>query len=187
MTVEKIIQRIKDDATKESKKIIKEVEQQAKELIKREKQDAEQEAQKILANGKAESDNTKKILISKANQNVKQNILTAKEKLIDECFQKAQQQLAKLNEKDYKDMITTLIKQGKDKLGSNCIIIPSRPIDKQIAQQHKLNVKGSVTASGGILIKNHDETITIDNTFEGILKRKKDELRIHIGKLLFST
>lgn len=187
MTVEKIIQRIKDDATKESKKIIKEAEQQAKQLITRNKQDAEQEAQKIIADGKLESENTKKIMISKANQNIKQNILKAKEELIDECFNKAQQQLTKLSERDYKNMVTTLIQQGKDKLGTNCIITPSQPLDKQIAQQNKLTIKGSVSASGGILIKSQDETITLDNTFEGILKRRKDELRIQIGKLLFST
>ena len=49
-----------------------------------------------------------------------------------------------------------------------------------------LKVTGAVEASGGVILKSSDGGITLDNTFEGILKRKKNEIRIKVGKLLFS-
>jgi len=46
-------------------------------------------------------------------------------------------------------------------------------------------VKGSIDASGGFRLISEKGTITIDNTFEGILTRKKQEIRVHVGNILF--
>jgi vacuolar-type H+-ATPase subunit E/Vma4 len=48
-------------------------------------------------------------------------------------------------------------------------------------------VKGTVASRGGIILHSADGAITIDNTFERLLSRKKNEIRIHVGKLLFPT
>ena len=49
-----------------------------------------------------------------------------------------------------------------------------------------LKITGNVDASGGIILTSGDGQITLDNTFDGILERKKDRIRIKVGKLLFS-
>ena len=40
--------------------------------------------------------------------------------------------------------------------------------------------------SGGVIIISDDGKIKLDNTFEGILKRRKEQIRLKVGKLLFS-
>jgi vacuolar-type H+-ATPase subunit E/Vma4 len=62
----------------------------------------------------------------------------------------------------------------------------SKDEDKEIAKNLGLKVTGNVDASGGIILKSGDGQITLDNTFDGILERKKDRIRIKVGKLLFS-
>jgi len=62
----------------------------------------------------------------------------------------------------------------------------SKDEDKEIAKNLGLKVTGNVDASGGIILTSGDGQITLDNTFDGILERKKNRIRIKVGKLLFS-
>jgi len=89
MSAEKIIQEIKKDSDRQIKEIFKEAENKAKQIIQENKKDAELQAEKILEKGKIQSENIKKILISKANQDAKKEIMGAQEKIIQECFIKA--------------------------------------------------------------------------------------------------
>jgi len=66
------------------------------------------------------------------------------------------------------------------------LAIVSKDEDKEIAKNLGLKVTGNVDASGGIILTSGDGQITLDNTFDGILERKKDRIRIKVGKLLFS-
>jgi len=186
MSAEKIINQIKSDASKEVKEIIKEAENQAKTIINDAKKEAELEAEKILSNAKKQSDNHKKILVSQAGQDSKKEIMAAREKIIDECFVKAHHNLSTLKETEYKNMVRKLITDGIKKLGGKCDVIVSRDIDKKIAKDLHLEVIGTVETSGGIMLKSSDGRVTLDYTFDGILKREKDQIRIKVGKLLFS-
>lgn len=185
MSTEKIIERIKTDSAKQVKHILDEAEKQSLALVKSAKAEAEKEAEVILKDGQLESENAKKILVSKAMQDIRRDMMNAKEEIIEQCFSKAIQNLASLPDDQYKKLITTLIQDGKKRLGDHCTVSISRPIDKIIADQEKLTVRGTVHATGGIILQSSDGTITIDNTFERLMSRKKDEIRIHVGKLLF--
>ncbi|HID25744.1 MAG TPA: V-type ATP synthase subunit E, partial [Thermoplasmata archaeon] len=46
--------------------------------------------------------------------------------------------------------------------------------------------KQMVKAVGGVIMKSRDGRVTVDNTFEGVLKRKENEIRTEIGTLLFT-
>lgn len=186
MTAEKIIERIKRDSEKEIKQILKEAEKQVSSIFNEAKKEANQESEKILSNGKKQCENIKKIIISKANQDAKREIMKAQEKLIDECFTKAHHKLSTLDRAKYKKIATKLMEEGCRKLGGRCNILGSRDIDKEIARNKGLKVIGIVETAGGIIIKSNDGRITLDLTFDGILKRKKDEIRRKVGTLLFS-
>lgn len=186
MTAEKIISRIKSDSEKEIKQILKEAEKQAEIIIKDAKEAAKKEADKISAEGKKQSDNIQKILTSKANQDIKRDIMNAREKLIEECFTKAHHKLSILEEAEYKKIVTRLIEDGYKKLDGKCEIIVSRDIDRKIAEDMGLKIAGKIETAGGVILKSIDGRITLDHTFDGIIKRKKDEIRRKIGKLLFS-
>jgi V/A-type H+-transporting ATPase subunit E len=186
MSAEKILKEIKKDSEKQIKEILKEAEIKGKQIIQQTKDDAELQAEKILEKGKIQSENIKKILISKANQDTKKEIMSAQEKIIEECFNKAQYKLSTLGEKEYSELVNFLIKNGKNKFGNKCTIIASRYIDKKIAEKNNLKVTGNIESTGGIILKSIDGKITLDYTFDGILKREKDKIRIKVGKLLFS-
>ncbi|EMR75141.1 archaeal/vacuolar-type H+-ATPase subunit E [Thermoplasmatales archaeon SCGC AB-540-F20] len=186
MTAEKILEQIKKDSEKEINQILKEAEKQTASIIDIARKEAEVESEKILSRGKNQSENIKKILVSKASQDAKREIMKAREKIIEECFAKAQRRLSTFKEAEYKKIVTKLMEDGRKKLDGQCTIVVSRDIDRNIAKSMGLKVTGTVEASGGVILKSGDGGITLNNTFEGILKRKKDEIRIKVGKLLFS-
>ncbi len=186
MTAEKIIERIKKDSEKEIKQILREAEQKETIIIEEAKKEAKQEAEKILADGTQQAENISKIIISKASQDVKREIMNAREKIIDECFVKAHHELSTLTGDRYKNLVKKLIENGCKKLNGQCNISISRDIDREIATSMGLQVIGTIETTGGIIIKSKDGRITLDYTFDGILQRKKDEIRRKVGKLLFS-
>ncbi len=186
MSAEKIINQIKKDSEKEVKQILDEAKKQALIIIDNVKKDAKIEAEKIIGGGKTQSENVKKILISQANQDAKRDAMNAKEDIIEDCFTKAHHELSILKGTNYETLSGKLIEGGRNKLGGNCSVLFSRAADKKIAETLGISIHGRIEASGGVILKSEDGRITLDHTFDGILKREKDKMRIKVGKLLFS-
>jgi vacuolar-type H+-ATPase subunit E/Vma4 len=187
MSTEKIIERIQNDAQKQIQQIIDDAEKQSRMIVEEAKAEAEKEAKSILRSEQLESENTKKIMVSKATQDVRKDMMNAKEEIIEHCFTQAMQSLASFPDDQYQKLILRLLQTGKKRLGANATMTVSRAIDREIAKQEGIPIQGTVKSIGGIIFQSHDGKITIDNTFERILSRKKDELRIHVGKLLFPS
>jgi len=186
MTAEKIIEQIKKDSENEIKQIIKYAEEQAKIIIRESKKEAKKEAEKIISEGKQQSENIKKIIISKANQDTKREIMNSREQAIEQCFTKAHHELSITKGNDYEKIIRKLIKDGTKKLGGKCSVYVSRTADKKIAEDFGLSINRRIETSGGIILKSNDGKVTLDYTFDGILKREKDNIRRKVGKILLS-
>ncbi|MBS3778303.1 MAG: hypothetical protein KGY50_03300, partial [Candidatus Thermoplasmatota archaeon] len=136
--------------------------------------------------GKQQAENRKKILISHAHQNAKRKEMNAREYIIETCFDKAIEQLSNLDEASYKKLVKPLIEHGRKQIPGSCTLKISKKVDEEIAKELNIPVSGETSASGGIILLSEKGTITIDNTFEGILKREKQRIRVEVGKLLFS-
>jgi vacuolar-type H+-ATPase subunit E/Vma4 len=186
MSAEKIINQIKKDSEKEVKKIISNANKQADIIIKNLIDKAKQESNLILKNGMNHSDSIKKILISKANQDIKRKITKERENIIEQCFEKAKEKLTNLNDKEYEKLVKKLINQGCRKLDGECTVKISKNIDKKISNKLGIKVSGKTDSIGGIICISKNGKKILDNTFNGILKREKDKIRIKVGKILFS-
>lgn len=186
MSAEKIIERIKADAKKQEEQIIKLAEKQASETIELAKKDAEKEASIIVSNGKKQSENLGKILLSKANQDSKRATMNAKENVIEECFKKAIEKLSSLDKERYASTVSKYMQKGQKRLGKQCTVLISKEEDKSIAKKFGIPVSGKIEATGGTMLQSADGQVTLDYTFEGILAREKNKIRIKVGKLLFS-
>jgi V/A-type H+-transporting ATPase subunit E len=186
MSAEKIIKQINKDAQKEVKQIINEAEKQYSQIINDSKKEALNKSELMISNGIKHSEVIKKILISKANQEAKREITKTKEIIIEECFKKADNKISEINDEKYKTIVTKLMKEGRKKLGGKCKILISKNIDRKIAEKLDIEVTGKIKSTGGIVLKSIDGKIILDNTFNGILKREKDKIRIKVGRLLFT-
>ena len=185
MPAEKIIQQINKDTESEVKKIVKDAEQQAKFIIENARKEAKIEAENITLEGEKQRENIKKILISKAKHEIKHEMMNEKEKIIEKCFIQLYSELSEIKEDDYKQFLTKLMEDSISKIGRDCKILVSRELDKVIAKNLGLEVSGNVDAIGGFVVVSNDKRIKINNTFEGIINRKKDKIRAKVGNILF--
>jgi V/A-type H+-transporting ATPase subunit E len=185
MSSSNLIKRIEEESNREIKKIQQQAKKEADKILKEEKKRAQLRTDYILERGNNQSENQKKILISKTHQEVNRKLMNAKEAIIDDCFKQAHKKLADLNANQYKKIAATLLKQGTERIQNPGSVIISRSEDKDIAKKHGLKVTDTGNTIGGMIIQSKDGKLTIDNTFEGILQRKKHEIRTEVGKILF--
>jgi len=186
MSAENLIKRIRDDAQQQIKQIKKDADQQVQSRLDQAKLKAKQDAEHLIEQAKKDVENTKRILVSQAEQQAKRATMNTREELIEHSFEQAQQKLQQLKGKQYESFLKTLIEQAKKQLGTTMQVWVTREQDKKLVKDLGGTVKGIIEGSGGLLLQSKDGYITLDNTFEGILRRKKQEIRIHVGKLLFS-
>jgi len=139
----------------------------------------------MLEDGKKQGETLENIMIAKANQDIKREIMNASERIIDECFTKAHHKLSTLKETEYTLMVTKLVEDGCKKIGGPCKLEISRDLDKKIAEKMNLKIIGQVETAGGIILHSEDGNVTLDHTFDGILRRERNRIRIKVGKMLF--
>jgi len=186
MSAEKIIEQIKIDSEKEIKKIEKELDKEIQKIKSISKKESEEEVDKIKSQGKKEAQNEKKILISQAHQELNRKLMNTREEMIDKCFNNALEKLKNLTKSEYQKISENLMKKGMQKISGERKVYISRIQDKEIAKKLGIVVAGEIESIGGIIIASKDGKITVDNTFEGIIKREKQKIRNKIGKILFS-
>ena len=185
MPLEKIIRKIEKDAEAEAHRIIHDAEAQAQGILKEGSAEAKLSIEKMeVAHGKA-VDSMKKKKLSAARREVRHIIMNAKEDVIVQCFDQAMDELKSLKGEKYQGVVTKLMTRAQPLL-KHAVVVPSCEDDKKVAGKLGLELADdSVSAMGGIILREKDGSMEIDNTFEGILERKKDDIRIRVSQALF--
>ena len=186
MSLEKIIQRIKKDADSEAGAIIREAEQKVSDILAQGQREAKDSIKKMEREHEKDIEGLKKKMLSAARREVRHMMMRAKEEVILECFAQAEKYLGDLEGREYAKVVEALMLKAKPVVKKG-VVIPSRDADKKIAQELGFRVESrTVSSRGGVLIQDADGSMEIDNTFEGLLTRKHNEIRIKIAKILFT-
>ncbi len=137
-----------------------------------------------------EENHHSRFLNAKLNQ--KNFVLRKKRQLIEEIFKKAYSDLSMMDDEKYLTILIELIvKYSEDK--EQIIYLSSKDFEKyKDNMQKKLNEKKikikSIEKSDkfekGLVLYNPDKKIETNLSFESIMRRKKEQLENHIGKML---
>ncbi|KXB02173.1 hypothetical protein AKJ44_01215 [candidate division MSBL1 archaeon SCGC-AAA261F17] len=204
---DKIIQQISDKAKEEREGILEEARKKAENLKSAAQKKTDAEAKKVIREGEMEAEREKRRILASARTKARQTKLEAKEKLIQEVFETAKSELAKLRDdnQEYQEILENLIVSGgiaagggslevlvlrKDKelLSDDRVKELSKQISKETSEETSLNVLAKLTnATGGAIVQKSDGSIRCNNTFEARLERMKDSLRTEIAGMLFKT
>ncbi|MCD6468563.1 MAG: hypothetical protein J7L32_04555 [Thermoplasmata archaeon] len=186
MSLDKLVAQIEEDANREIDRIIGEAKAEVEKKIKEAEKEAEKEGSLLLQRAEREFENLRRSELSRVQHEVRMDVLKKKEEIINECFSKAMERFRKLSGKEYVGFVKPLVEKSIKEVGKNCVILPSREEDKRLAKELGLSVSDEmVKATGGVVVKSKDGRVTIDNTFEGMLKRMESEIRERVGGLLF--
>ena len=196
MEAEQVIEKILADAKVEADKIKKQAGQkQADEQTKFDEQLQEHKKHtKSLAEKMA---NEKKLhLLAAARMNIAKERLTEKNKILDEVFDKAHQQLQSLPDDKYRELISNLMLEAVE-TGEEEVIIDREEkridaalleqVNSKIGSERKGNLKLSeekIPLGGGFVLRRGKVKTNV--SFSVLLSRARKELEIDLAKDLFS-
>ncbi|MBS7249093.1 MAG: V-type ATP synthase subunit E [Candidatus Freyarchaeota archaeon] len=200
--LKKIKDKIEKDAEERASQIIEKAKIRAKEIEEEAISKAEKRAEEIIRRGMEEAERYKRRRLAEAKLKAKQRITKAREQLIEQTFQKANEKLKELTATPkYKSVLEALIQKAAIGVGGGELeILVPKGHEKHISDissiaekvqsetknpTHITISKETIEAVGGCLVRRKDGSIYIDNTFESIMERNMKELRIKAARTIF--
>lgn len=183
-TVEKILQNTEQQIVSSLKEALK----SSQSMLANSQVSLEQEYDKILAEGKKEAEKLEKQIVGNADLDSRNKQLLLVEESIEKVFEKA---IKKLQDTDrnneYSKLISTLLQESIDAIGTSDIIVQTNSKDKSVVQSLLSKFPGATLSSdlieclGGIKVQSKDGTMKFDNTIDARLDRLKPLIRKDIA------
>ncbi|MEM2935055.1 MAG: V-type ATP synthase subunit E [Candidatus Thermoplasmatota archaeon] len=184
MTLEKLMQRIKEEADREIGEIIARAEEEAKKIIEEEEKKGMEEAEKIKANAIKEAEKIKEKILSNARRKARVHETSAKEEVINECMKKVVEKLKKMDGKKYSNFVEKNLEIALKEIKDGYILF-TRDEDVKIAKKFGIETKEKIDGIGGVILRSKDGKKEIDLTFNFLIEKNREEMRIKIAKKLF--
>ena len=207
--VDKIISYINAKADKETSDKLLKAQAEADKIKKAAQEKAEREAERILSNGKRVAFLEEQRIIAETKIDVRRKRMDAQEEAIAESFEEAKKILEELAEKGkldnfvYKDIIFNLVASASEIVAGNKLELvfnqrDSKIFNKKMLEELTTFVKSrtgrdaSLTLTdktmqflGGVVVRDLEKHVEVDNTLETKLSRLKENLRVDVAKILF--
>jgi len=195
--IDKIKEKILEEANLQARSNIEKAEKEAAEIIKNAEEQAAGKKSREADKARIEAENKKSRLIAAAQMETRKLKLKAKQEMIDEAFNKAISKLSTMPEDQYIDILADMVVQGIT-TGTEEIILPDKDrtrfgnkfIDAVNKRLKRKNINGKVSLSeeqkniaSGFIIKSGN--IEINNSFESLIRMERDNLEPEVVKILF--
>lgn len=195
--IDKITQRIAGDARQEAEEILAQARTQAGEISARYQAQAEQIAQDAKVRGEAAAAERESRLVSAAEREGRQQLLSAKQEMLDRAFDLALERLCSLPENDYVDLLAKLtvsaVTTGREQLilsqtdRARYGVKVATKANLLLAKSGKL---GLLTLSqesrgfrGGVILADGD--VEINCTFEALVREARSSVSGEVAGVLF--
>ena len=144
----------------------------------------EQEYDRIIDEGKKEAEKIEKQIIGSSDLESRNKQLTLIQEHIEKAFETASKKIESTDRNDdYSKLITKLIEEAIQALGTSDVVIRTNSKDKEITQSVLSKFSGAELSSetidclGGVEVKSKDGTMTFDNTIDARTDRMKPLIR----------
>lgn len=205
MPAEKGAKLLAEDILKEAEEkaatIIKEAKEQANAIIDAARINAEEEEKRKLAEATAKGQQIYREILAQAKVEAKKEILKKKELLIKEAFKEAEERLRKHSlAAEYKEDLIRITVNACKKLDATDLVITANQRDLKTLKSSKETIERElergnrkikisfgepIQTAGGVRVKTADGRIEVDETFEGIIQKQFELLRVKVAKILF--
>jgi V/A-type H+/Na+-transporting ATPase subunit E len=195
--IDRIKEQILQDSQAKANSILDDAKKQATELIEKANVNARQKSEEIQK--KASSDASEKLRISRSmlELEMRKDILSTKQQLIEEVFQKALDSLSKMENNEYEAILYKLIVDAVE-TGEEEILLSKHDKNRLPGDfGNKLNQvlvqagkKGNLKLSdeardiiGGFVLK--AKGVELNYSFEALLRMDRDEIEPEVAAILF--
>lgn len=194
---DKLREKILEEARQQAETIVRHAENEAADILNAAKAEAGEKEQLATEKAQREAEERKKRLLASADLEGRKQVLQVKQDLIDEAFAKAIDKMGSLPAQQYVKIIASMVveavssgteeiilsKKDKDTFGTDIIkAVNSSLSEKGIKNAVKLS-EITKDIKGGFILRSGD--IEINNSFDAIIKMRRDELEPEVVSVLF--
>ena len=148
----------------------------------------EKEYERILSEGQKEAEKIEKQIVGSSDLEVRNKALLLVEEHTSMVFEKAKEQIKNTKrDSNYSNLISTLLTESTEALGTSEITVFTNSTDKDIVQSAISKISGADLSSeqidcmGGVKITSKDGSMTFDNTIDARFERMKPLIRKNIA------
>jgi V/A-type H+-transporting ATPase subunit E len=186
------------DVLKEAEAIIASAENEAKEILREAKEKADQSYNALISEANQKSEAEKRKIASVTQVELRNQLLQAKESLVDEAFARATESLKIYAQTDvYPAYLIKILTTIAERMDQPVLLVEVNAKDKIILTSDILEIIGKKAKTelklsdqtpsilGGCRVQTQDGKIVYDGTLDNRLEELKPELRAQIAKSLF--
>lgn len=180
--------------------IVKSAEELSKKFKEEALKKAKENSARIIEQGRYTGTKERQKIMSTAEMEVKKLLLNSKEALIDEALRRTKEEYEKIKgKKEYRDILVKQVISSIGELDGKEFIVEVHEgdgleftdkiistIEKETKRKGLKLILNEVSKDlGGVVVREKGGKISVDNTFDSILERKKSEIRLKISGILF--
>lgn len=180
MGIEKVREEVLAKARRQAAQIIAEGKKEEEAITRAAEEKAEAMRKTSLPQAEKEMAEAKARELSAAELEASKMILDAKKRLIEEAFNAAMEQVARLTASQRKEHIRKLLERARAQIEIGKVLCNEKDI-KSIDNLKALPAR----ISGGIIADNKDGTIRIDCSYEALMEKAKEKVMKDVAKALF--
>lgn len=209
MSEERIRRRITEDAEREAEAIVEKAKESARSILEEGArlgaQDAGKDAEAMVSRAREESEALRRRIVSEARMKGGWQVLSEKRALMEKVLEEAMKALKAWSESEdeelYAQAMRELILKDALELGGGELEVLlnqrdsrlrlgldrlSREVEKRTGRKTRVSLaEERLDASGGFILRTADGKISIDETFEGIMGRRRRRLEAMVARVLF--
>ena len=186
MSLENVIQEIKEQSEKEKQAILKEAKQEAEKILSEARAKAHALEQKGMEEAQVFAQETKNKELSQFRLEQNKKIMQTKSQAIQEIFRTALGKTEKMNETQRKQVLKKLLEKAMTELPKAKYYYSNKRDSKLIQELHKdLKCAGEINCISGLVLENEDQTIKVNYTFEVLFEKTKEEALHEISSNAF--
>jgi len=199
--VEKITKEITNKAEEEAEQLVSEAKKRAENIKQNAREKASQKKQEIIEERREEIEQEKRSVMADAKLKSKRAKLDVKEELINEIIENVKTTISEYSDQEKLELLKNLIKESFKEINTDKLTINSNNQDKELIQENKQQIETEISEKldkqvkiqigetietvGGVKAKPPEGSITIDNTIEERIRRKRGEIRQIINRVCF--
>ncbi|NLI60875.1 MAG: V-type ATP synthase subunit E [Clostridiales bacterium] len=194
--IDRISQRILDDAQAKAAQIIEEARQRARSIKDKKTEEAEKNNQKIHKNNKAKAQERRQRMLGAAELEMRKEVLASKQQMIDEVMEKTKEAIMDMPRGEYGKIVSNMLlesAQGHEEVIFS--VSDEGRLDQSLIDKVNKMLKGQGKRGelklapergefdGGFILRSGG--MEINNTFGAILRMNRNHLEARLAEILF--
>ncbi len=181
--MQRIIEKIKSDTRARIRAIKREQDSEIEKTLKEARTEAVKKKRALLEKAAKEAETEKKRIVSIARLTAKKEETMLADSLLEGIISETRKELGKLRkEKVYAERLSEIVQRAIEEMPADNVTVEVSPQDSGFlklkrAKGKTVRLKKSKSRLTGAVVKNKDESVKIDCTFEALLDEKKPELK----------